>query len=621
MDTSERPIIIGTAGHIDHGKSSLIKAITGTDPDRLPEEIARGMTIDLGFAFWKENIAFVDVPGHEKFIKNMVAGAYGIDAVLFVIAADDGVMPQTKEHYDIINLLNIQNGIVAITKCDLVDQDWLKLICDDVREFLNRGLLKEAEMFQVDSISGKGIDQVKQALTKLSSCRIETKNHLPVCIPIDRIFVKQGFGVVVTGTVKSGKVKVGDILEVLPTKKRVRIRGIQTQQKDVNQVQSRMRAALNLTSIMYDEIERGYRLCEVGVWQSTKTFSAFLKFTSGRKLKNRSRVRIHIGTAEVIGRVLFLTQLFDENSVFALFQLETETVVTYKEKFIIRQYSPMETIGGGTVLIPVNDIMVNKNLNLLCKLNDCSESEEILIILDSFFHNIVSKQRLQSLLSISSEILDERVLSIQNKIIQAENFLLLNSSKSHWQQVIIEKIQLFHNQHPERFGIPIHQLEITELIGKTFLNQLIDELIRENKIEARNNLLKLTEHKITLNSQLKKQFEQLKDYLIKSALSSPTVSTISNELKMDEKSVFYLIELLKEQDVIVILDGKYLLIKDHYEQSKQKILNFLNQHSEITIAQTAQLLNTTRKVVVPLLEDLDSQKVTVRMDDKRILLK
>jgi len=354
-------IIVGTAGHIDHGKTALVRALTGTDTDRLPEEKKRGITIDIGFAEMEtENFhfGFVDVPGHERFVKNMLAGASGIDLVLLVIAADEGVMPQTREHFEICRLLGLKRGIVVLTKSDLVDDETLELARLDAAELVAGSFLESAPLVAVSSVSGKGVDELKAELMH-SAAQFSSRSSAHVgLLPIDRTFTVKGFGAVVTGTLVTGEISDGAEMELLPSGRRVRVRGLQTHGRPVKTALAGQRTAVNIAGIDHSEVSRGMLLAEPGVISATQIIDSAIEMleSSPRPLRTRQRVRVHIGTAEVLARVLVLNETGEVapgESGYVQLRLESATASYAGERFIIRSYSPQRTIGGGQVVIPV----------------------------------------------------------------------------------------------------------------------------------------------------------------------------------------------------------------------------------------------------------------------------
>jgi len=352
-------LIVGTAGHIDHGKSALVRALTGVDPDRLPEEKRRGITIDLGFADLELDdlrIGFVDVPGHERFVKNMLAGAHGIDLLALVIAADEGVMPQTREHFDICRLLGVENGLVVITKTDLVDEEMLALVEDDARQLIAGSFLEEAPLVAVSSRTGAGLEQLKSRLSELGKRVPPRSKDFTTRLPIDRAFSMKGFGAVVTGTLISGQIKEADELELLPLQVNVRVRGLQVHNKSVHEAHAGQRTAVNLAGIDTAQIERGMVLAPAGRLRPTQIVDVWIDVLPGasRAVRSRSRVRFHIGAMEVLGRVRVLegSQVEPGSGGLAQLRLETPVIAVHGDRFILRSYSPAETIGGGVIVDP-----------------------------------------------------------------------------------------------------------------------------------------------------------------------------------------------------------------------------------------------------------------------------
>jgi len=353
-----KQIILGTAGHIDHGKTSLIKALTGIETDRLKEEKQRGITIELGFAHFNlpggQALGIVDVPGHEKFVKNMVAGATGIDIVALVIAADEGVMPQTKEHLEICQLLKIQHGLVVLTKIDMVESDWLELVKEDVSEYLSETFLSEAPMVEVSSVTGQGMEDLTDVLDKLAQEVPEKEVGHIFRVPVDRVFTMKGFGTVITGTGISGKIRVGDEITIYPQGVSTRIRGLQVHNKEENDVSAGLRTAVNLQGIEKAVIRRGDVLATKDSLRPTYMVDVDLDLLSSapRKLKNRARVRFHSGTSEIMARVVLLErdEMKPGESCFAQIRLDEPTAVLRGDRYVLRSYSPVRAIGGGEVL-------------------------------------------------------------------------------------------------------------------------------------------------------------------------------------------------------------------------------------------------------------------------------
>jgi selenocysteine-specific elongation factor len=349
--------IIGTAGHIDHGKTSLVKALTGMDTDSLKEEKERNITIDIGFAFLGDDITIIDVPGHEKFIKNMMAGVSTIDFALFVIAADDGIMPQTREHLDILNLLQVSDGVVVLTKADMVEPDWLELVKEEIKDEMKGTFLEGKEIMVVDSLSGRGIDELKEVITDRKEKKAPRMDKGIFKLPVDRVFTMKGFGTIVTGTILSGRLKEGDRLSLQPKNIEVRVKGLQSHGVNKSELMLGDRAAVNLHGVSVEEIERGNILVSLGYLEPTYMFtSKFYLLNSAKKLATRTRVRVHAGTNEVLGRIVLLDreELLPGQSCFSELRLEEQMNISPEERFVVRSYSPQSVIGGGQIL-NIND--------------------------------------------------------------------------------------------------------------------------------------------------------------------------------------------------------------------------------------------------------------------------
>ncbi len=625
---SERRVVIGTAGHIDHGKSTLVRALTGIDPDRLPEEQERGMTIDIGFAFWKYGIAFIDVPGHERFIKNMVAGVTGIDAALLVVAADDGVMPQTIEHYTILNLLGITRGVVAITKSDSKDADWIAMIEDDVRKLLASGSLKNAQIIIVDSISGTGLNELSEALIQLAATIPAHELDAPALLSIDRVFVKTGFGVVITGTVASGQIKVGDELQLLPQNIPVRIRGIQSQNEARESVVAGERAALNLAGIDRQEVLRGNRLCQPGVFSVTSAFDVLLEACTDHPIRHRSRVRMHIGTTEAIGRIDLLeaaTLSIGESPRFARFQSEEPIIAAFRERFVIRRYSPMETVGGGIVLnpMPLTRLRHETNFERLSALLSDSGEDRLIAAISETEPKAATISRLAIALSkkpvaieamLRTQILSDKVLSKSSGTI----------TKPYAQRIsdeMIKTVRTFHSTNPDRVGIPQGSLlePYPTKIGSSLSETIFQALLDQQILSIERGTVRLTSHQPRVNSKDQERISLFINALRAHGLTPPMPNLLATELKILEKELFRYADLLREQGEIVVLEGRYWILTDSFKVAEDQIRGLLMNQPTASLGEIATVLGVSRKYAVALLEELDKRGVTERIGDSRQL--
>jgi selenocysteine-specific elongation factor SelB len=486
-------IIIGTAGHIDHGKTTLIKALSGKETDRWEEEKRRGITIDLGFAYFdlpnKNRIGIIDVPGHEKFIKNMLAGVVGMDLVLLVIAADEGIMPQTYEHINILNLLGIKNGIVVLTKCDLVDSDWLELIKEDIKDELKGTFLDNSPVLEVSSISGKGIKELVDVIQNMTSDTVNERDIYTIPrLPIDRAFTISGFGTVITGTLISGTIKKGDELEVYPINKICKVRNIQVHNLDADTCFAGQRAAINLSNIKKSELYRGCVIAPIDSMKNTMMLDVKVNLlkTSKRIVENRSRLHLYTGTSEVLCRIVLLDKenLSPGESCYAQLRLEEEIAVRRGDKFILRFYSPMETIGGGEIIeaVPNKKSRANDNLIESLKLKEKGSHTEVTEnIIKENSHVIPSVNELAKITAMSvAEInLDVLELEKEGKVtvfrLKSDSYVWHKSYEKDIEAKVVNYIKEFNNKNPYKIGIKKSEIKTKFFIK--FKQNVFDEII------------------------------------------------------------------------------------------------------------------------------------------------
>lgn len=627
-------VIIGTAGHIDHGKTTLIRALTGIETDRLKEEKKRGITIDLGFAFFElpngRRAGIVDVPGHERFIKNMLAGVSGIDLVLLVIAADEGVMPQTQEHLDILSLLDVKKGIVVLTKSDLVDDDWLQLVIEDIKSKIKGSFLEDAPIIKVSSTKGIGLDELKAKIMELTE-EIEEKNiNAPLRLPIDRIFTMSGFGTVVTGTLIEGIIEEKQTVNIYPKGLDAKVRSIQVHGKSVDKAYAGQRVAINLTGIKKEDINRGDVLAEVNSMKSTMMVD--IKFnllkTSARKVENWNRLRLYHGTKEILCRVVLLDreELNPGESCFAQLRLEEEMSCKYGDKFVVRYYSPLETIGGGIILDPNpskhkrfrNDIL--SELESKSKGNKADIIENTILKFSSQFPEIKFIS-VQSGIS-EKEIKDTLKQLIDNKLVVAflNNIFVHRDYIDETEEKLINLLNNYHKKNPLKQGLSKEELR-SKLFPK-IKGKLFDELIKYyynlGTIKMINNYVSLKDFEIELtNGQIVLKDKILKIYL-ESKFKTPSIDELFKMLNIQDKDKD-IIDVLINKGFLVKINDSILLHKENYNEAKEMLKEFVKKNNAITLAQYRDLLDTSRKYVVPLLEHFDSIKFTKRVEDKRVL--
>jgi selenocysteine-specific elongation factor len=619
-------IIIGTAGHVDHGKTALIKALTGRDTDRLQEEKQRGMTIDLGFTYFDLpsgiRAGIIDVPGHEKFIKNMLAGAYGIDIVLLVIAADEGIMPQTKEHIDILSFLGIKNGIVVITKCDMVDDEWLNMMKDDIKKGLSYTFLKDAPVAVVSSVTGEGINQLIKLIDEKAQNFQKEIGEGIYRLPIDRIFSVAGFGTVVTGTLVSGMIKIGDKVMIYPDMSESRVRNLQVHDKDVKEAYAGQRTAINLANINTDKLKRGDVIAPPGAIEPSDIIDVRLSLLKSSKIiENRDRIRFYTGASETIGRIILLdkSELKAGENAYAQILLENYVSVLNGDYFVIRTYSPMITIGGGIIL--VSNPLKHKRFK-----NDVIE--ELKKIEKFGMDFLIEKKISNSILPVDfSEI--ERIAGISNleKIINSnpsiikldKNGIIYLYHKETFNKVCENAKNIlaqYHKNNPLREGMP--KEEFKSKIFKDFksnLNEFIVELMVEEKIiKIRGQFVSLWGYNIVLTPEQ----ETIKNEIMKVYENAGYNVPKPTEFP-DYKKVAAVFEYLINEGRLIKINEEIFLTENNFLKAKDILTNYLKENKEITLAIYRDLLKTSRKYAVGILEYFDSIKLTKKVGDIRIL--
>lgn len=631
-------VVIGTAGHIDHGKTTLIKSLTGHDTDTLKEEKDRGISINLGFTFFDlpsgKRAGIIDVPGHEKFIKNMLAGVSSIDAVLMVIAADEGVMPQTKEHMEILQLLNVKKGIIVLTKIDLVEKDWIMMVEEEIRESFKDTFLLEAPIYSVSSKTGEGLSELIQAIDKVTE-EIEqkdTEGHFR--LPVDRVFSISGFGTVVTGTVIGGRVAVGDNIEVYPPKLRTKIRSIQVHEQSVDIAEAGQRCALNLSNIKVEEIKRGNVLSGEGLMEPSMMIDCKLYYlkSAGRSLVNRQRIRLYHGTEEILGRVVVLDKEEVKPGENAYIQLRLEEALTSQrnDRFVIRSYSPMNTIGGGIIIEPTASkakAFDAKYLEAL-EIKESGKTESILENaiekLSRFYPGI---PEIIKAIGKNEENIESRLEQLCNnkriiKLVSLERptYIHVNYFKEKVNEA--EKIlKTFHNEKPLKLGMSKEEIK-NRVFGKNIKQKHYDELI-EAFVERK--VIRITNNFIALSSfsiKFTKDFTQIINSLVEAYKSAIYMPLKYEELALKEKdkNKFKMIfEYLLDSGELIKSGEDSVFYKEHYENAKKLIKDYIKKSGSISAAETRDLLGTSRKHAVSLLEHFDAIKFTKRIEDKRIL--
>jgi selenocysteine-specific elongation factor len=632
--------VIGTAGHVDHGKSALVHALTGIDPDRLKEEKEREMTIDLGFA-WLElpsgrEVSIVDVPGHEDFIRNMLAGVGGIDFALFVVAADEGVMPQTREHLAILDLLQVQDGVVALTKSDLIeDPEWLELVQEEVREELAGSVLQNATIMPVSARTGQGLPELLSQLDRLLQSPPSRRETGRPRLPIDRVFTIAGFGTVVTGTLIDGRLHSGEEVEILPRGLKARIRGLQTHRAKVELAVPPSRVAVNLTGISKEQLQRGDVLTAPGWLRPTSLLDARLRLLKDapRPLAHNATVDFFTGAAQCQARVRILgrKEVLPGEESWVQFALTAPVCVVKGDRFIIRQPSPSLTIGGGSIVDPFPQRRhrrfrseVVQRLErlahgtpeevLLQELEGEQPREAATLVTRSALGREEAAQTLLSLLKDSQVVLLDVEAGRESDSVAASTRYVMSASA--WQGLLKKIISLldeYHQRHPLRVGMPREELKSRLHLSPRAFGEAVTRAATEGVLAETEAILFLAEHRVVLNAEQQRRVAGLLNAFQRSPRSPPSLA--ESEAIVGAEVLAALIE----QGKLVKVSDTVLFSAEAYQEMTQAIVNYLQREGSITLAQVRDMFKTSRKYAQALLEHLDDQRITKRVGDQRIL--
>ena len=622
-------IIIGTAGHIDHGKTTLIKALTGCNTDRWKEEQERGITIDLGFAFFDlpngDRAGIVDVPGHEKFIHNMVAGVVGMDMVLLVIAADEGIMPQTKEHMDILHLLGIQKCIVVLNKMDLVDPEWLELMEEEVRDQLQDTFLKDAPVVKVSSVTGEGLKELTDEIVKMETSEVQEKEiHTIPRLPIDRVFTISGFGTIVTGTLISGIIRKDDTLQLYPWNAPCKVRNIQVHGKNVDECSAGQRVAVNLTGIKKEDISRGDVLASSNSMKGTTLLDVKLKILkdSNRIVKNRSRLHLFTGTNEVLCRTILLDrdELKAGEECFAQLRLEQELALRKGDRFVVRFYSPMETIGGGEVLEPnpkAKRRFKEAALEELRRKEAGSSVDVVQMHVKSHRDTLITITELAKLTALSEEEIRQDVSELEDGSealvfpMKKDTYVWMRDDELYLQDQIKAELKKYHHKFPYRHGIKKAEIQTKYMkkIKPVVAAKIFEHWETEESIISSGEYLHLPEFEILKDERyegcrklLLKSFEKAEYQFVK--LSETDVEKEYADMAED------ILLLLREENQVVRLSEDAYTVKPLLETAAEKIREVVHQQPVITISEVRDLFSTSRKNAKLILEYTDGQRIT-----------
>ena len=638
----EHSIIVGTAGHIDHGKSALVRALTGKDPDRLPEEKKRGITIDLGFAdllLDDLRLGFVDVPGHERFVKNMLAGAHGIDLVALVIAADEGVMPQTREHFDICRLLGVQKGIVVITKRDLVDSDMIELVRDEASELVAGSFLESAPIIAVSSKTGEGLDQLTTAIKEVARQISPRSTDFVTRLPIDRAFTIKGFGAVVTGTLVSGEIKEGDELELHPPATRIRVRGTQVHGRSVARAQPGQRTAVNLAGVDVSALERGMVLAAAGQLRTTQIVDARVDVLKDapRALKSRARVRVHLGAAEVLGRVKILepSEILPGKSGLAQLRLESPIIALHGDRFIIRSYSPSHTIAGGLVLEPMATKHRAKDsqitLNRLRQLESGEPAQKLVAFVSASRERGTRLSELNAITGWTGAVVSREVSAATQArlLVEMNGVALTPENFERLKEAALQELRLFHKREPLSRGLLRETLreKVFARAQPEVFAAVIGSLENDHAIISEREIIRTSDHSVALSGEDLALQQKLEDLYLKAGVEAPTVEEVMTRAGIaqnQQQQAKKLLQLLLNTGQIVRVGNDMYMHQNTIGELIKKLHAFADQHEPerlIDVPTFKDLAGVSRKYAIPLLEYFDRERVTRRAGDKRLIVK
>ncbi len=627
-------VVVGTAGHIDHGKTALVKALTGIDTDRLPEEKARGITIDLGFAFLEEpgglTIEIVDVPGHERFVKNMLAGVGGIDLAMLVIAADEGVMPQTREHLAICSLLHIRRGLVALTKADLVEPDWLELVKDDVAALVRGTFLGGAPILAVSAKTGEGLPELRAALRRLAQAVPERGVDQLPRLPIDRVFTVKGFGTVVTGTLMAGRLGVDDRIQVFPKGVEAKIRGLQTHGHPVVEARAGQRTAVNLQGVERAAIDRGDVLGLAGTLVPALLVDGTLELLEDapRPVKSRTRVRFHVGTSELMARVLVLDrpELQPGETAFARFRLEAPLVALPGDRFVVRSYSPILTIGGGTLLDVDPPRFKLKAPTHLAHLKLLQEGSADAVVEEHVRHVGASGVRLQAL-SGRVPFGPEKLRGLLDGLVAGGRVLVVDrdwylhpESVARLRALVVQALEAFHRANPLKPGMSREELRgrAGGAEDRVFAS-LLGTLEAAGVVRTERDKVRLAAHAVRLSADQQRAVDRVEEMFLRAGAAPPSAEEALAHAGLRGSEEHELFQVL-------VQDGKLVRVKESLffhpralDTIQDKIVALLRERKEIGPGDIKDLLGISRKYAIPLLEFFDGRRVTVRVGERRVL--
>lgn len=632
-------LILGTAGHIDHGKTSLVKALTGIDTDRLKEEKARGITIELGFAHLELpgglRFGIVDVPGHERFVRTMVAGVGGMDLVLLVIAADEGIMPQTREHLEICQLLGVKRGIVVLTKKDLVEPDWLDLVTEEVRDYLAESFLAKAPIVAVSSRSGDGMEQLKAELTRMAGEIEEKRLDAPFRLPVDRVFTVTGFGTVVTGTLLSGGISVGDEVEILPSGIDCRVRGVQSFGSKVEKGGAGERLAVNLQGVDHTDVQRGDVVVPKGLYRPTSAVDVRLNYlgSAPKDLKHRATIRLHSATYEVPAKVI----LFDRDllkpgeSAYVQLRLARPVLLLPGDPFVLRTYSPQATLGGGTVLDPAPPRRRRRSveaLELLSAAESGGDQERLRLLVESSLLSGISVQEMVNRSGMSGKRIDAALGPLLSagavlQVVKEPRIFLSKDAFAALKQMLSDELRAYLEENPMQEGIGKEELKsrIPKRSDARFFGPLLAGMEKEGTALSDREIVRLPGRKAGVTVDQAGLQAMLEELLQKGWGEPPTVKELCDALNCTEKQLLDHANLLTREGRAVKVKGDVFYAPGAVAEIREKLIVYLKERGEVTPPEFRELTGLSRKFMIPLLEYFDQERLTIRAGEKRVLRK
>ena len=647
-----KSVIVGTAGHIDHGKSALVRALTGTDPDRLEEEKRRGITIDLGFAHLEIavdslgppaadhlRLGFVDVPGHERFVRNMLAGAGGVDVVLLVVAADEGVKPQTREHFDIVRLLHIPRGIAVLTKSDLVDAESLEVARLELKEFLRGSFMENAPIVAASSKTGAGLDELKRELANVAAESPEKSSDALLRLPVDRVFVMKGFGTVATGTLVAGSVRKDVEVEILPAGKRARVRGVQVHGRAADQATAGQRTALNLAGVSTEDLSRGDTVADVGVLQpTTRADVTVALLRSAKALKDHARVHFHCYTSEVVAEVSLvadarvahdpsknapLQKLDPGGEALARLRFQSPVVLLPGDHFIIRQFSPVVTIGGGVVVDAQPErTKVSRQLRLtkLLALARGTPGQQLGARVSRAGTGGLTMNRAVSETGLSRHAIEQLLPEYTGSISRYGDVLVSNPVLASLEVCCVEWLTEFHRANPLSQGMSREELRAKTGAAPEVFGALLARLADCGKIEVTREFVRLAGRGVAMKNEEAESHRQIEQAFVSAGLKVPALKDVLAGVKVDRTRAQKIVTLLLRDRVLVKLADDLVFHRDALAALRAVIAAQKSKSPKIDVAKFKELTGVSRKYAIPLLEWLDRERVTRRVGDERIIL-